>query len=93
VYRLERLTGRDAEATQASSAGYSVHNLAAAEPVDLWVLLRRYRDYLRFVEPSYASTGYMPMADGAEYAVSISAAGLAVRPMNGAARGALGGRR
>jgi hypothetical protein len=92
VYRLERLSGHDA-ATQSGSAGYSVHNLAAAEPADLWVLLRRYRDYLRFVEASYASTGYMPMADGAEYAVSISAAGLAVRPLNGAARGALGGQR
>lgn len=92
VYRLERLSARDA-ATQAGSAAYSVYSLAAAEPADLWVLLRRYRDYLRFVEASNTSTGYLPMADGAEYAVSISAAGLAVRPLNGAARGTLGGQR
>jgi hypothetical protein len=94
VYRLERLLGRDAEATPARSTPVRwAHNLAGSEPVDLWVLLRRYRDYVPFVDVSSASTGYMPMAEGAEYAVSISASGLVVRPANDAARGALGSRR
>jgi hypothetical protein len=90
VYRLERLSGRYVEATQERSAERSAHGLARREPVDLWVLLRRYRDYLPLVDASYGSTGYVPMAEGAEYAVSVSASGLVVRPGNDAARRALG---
>jgi hypothetical protein len=90
VYRLEQLSGRYADVAQERSSARSAHNLAAREPVDLWVLLRRYHDYLRFADASYGSTGYVPMAEGAEYAVSVSASGLVVRPANDAARRALG---
>ena len=36
-------------------------------------------------------SAYVPMAEGAEYVVSVSASGLVVRPANDAARKALGG--
>jgi len=39
----------------------------------------------------YGSAAYVPMAEGAEYAVSVSASGLVVRPGNDAARKAVGG--
>jgi hypothetical protein len=93
VYRLERLSSHEAEGTQTRGAARSVHGLALGEPVDVWVFLRRYRDYLGFIEASNASTGYMPMAEGAQYAVTISASGLAVRTAHAAARGALGTQR
>lgn len=91
VYRLERLSGRLAEVTQERSATRSAHRLAGREPVDLWVLLRRYHDYLPFVDAYFGSASYVPMTEGAEYAVSVSSSGLVVRPGNDAARRALGG--
>jgi hypothetical protein len=78
VYRLERLSGRDAGTTP-DRAARSAHGLAEWEPVDLWVLLRRYRAFLPFVEASQGSAGPMPLADGAQYAVSVTASGPLVR--------------
>jgi hypothetical protein len=92
VYRLERLSGRYADVTQERSAARLAHSLAAKEPVDVWVLLRRYHDYLGLIDASSGSTGYVPMAEGAEYAIGVSASGLVVRPANDAARRALGSR-
>jgi hypothetical protein len=92
VYRLERLSGRYAEATQASLPR-SAHSLAKWEPVDLWVLVRRYRPYLAFVNAYEENAGYAPMAAGAEYAVGVSASGLVVQPANEVARRALNTRR
>ena len=85
VYRFEQLSGRSAP-TARQSAARSAHGLAEREPVDLWVLLRRYHAYLPFVDADQAGTGYLPMADGAEYAVSVSASGPTVQPRNDAAR-------
>jgi hypothetical protein len=85
VYRFEQLSGRST-ATAGQGAARSAHGLAQREPVDLWVLLRQYRVYLPFVDADQAATGYLPMADGAEYAVSVSASGPTARPANDAAR-------
>jgi hypothetical protein len=85
VYRFEQLSGRSA-ATTLQSAARSAHGLAQREPMDLWVLLRQYRAYLPFVDADQAGTGYIPMTDGAEYAVSVSASGATVQPRNDAAR-------
>jgi hypothetical protein len=78
VYRLERLSGRDG-GTGRDGVARSGQSLAAWEPVDLWVLLRRYRAFLPLVEASQGSASPMPLADGAQYAVSVSASGPLVR--------------
>ena len=39
----------------------------------------------------YGSAAYVPMSEGAQYNVSVSATGLVVRPANDAARRAVGG--
>ncbi|HXZ91359.1 MAG TPA: hypothetical protein VEG36_00630 [Burkholderiales bacterium] len=91
VYRLERVSGRYADAAQDQSAPRTVHALAPQARVDLWALLRRYHDYLPLADALYGSAAYVPMADGAVYVVSVSASGLVVRPTNEAARRAVGG--
>ena len=78
VYRLERLSGRDAGTTQDGTTR-SAQGLAEREPVDLWVLLRRYRAFLPFVDASRGSAGPLPLVDGAQYTVSVSASGPLVR--------------
>ena len=92
LYRLERLSGRYGDIIQERTAKRSVHPLFAAdEPVDLWDLAKRYHAYVPMVDALYGSAAYVPMAEGAEYIVSVSATGLVVRPGNDAAKKAVGG--
>jgi hypothetical protein len=90
VYRLERLSGRYSDLNEERTAKRTVHGLAERAPVDFWVFLRQYNDYLPFGDALYGSAAFVPMADGAEYAVTVSSTGLVVRPSNDAARKALG---
>jgi hypothetical protein len=90
VYRLERLSGRYSDINEERTARRTVHGLAERAPVDFWVFLRNYNNYLPFGDALYGSAAFVPMADGAEYAVTVSSSGLVVRPSNDAARKALG---
>ena len=91
VYRLERLSGRYGDIASERSALRTVHELAEDPGLDFWAIARRYQRYLPFADALYGSAAYVPMAEGAEYVVSVSASGLVVRPANDAARQALGG--
>jgi hypothetical protein len=92
VYRLERISGRYGDISSEKTQTRTVHALTPEEPgLDFWTVLRRYHDYLPLADALYGSAAYVPMAEGAEYMVSVSASGLVVRPGNDAARKALGG--
>jgi len=90
VYRLERLSGRYSDLNEERTAKRTVHGLAERAPVDFWLFLRRYNDYLPFGDALYGSAAFVPMAEGAEYGVTVSSTGLVVRPLNDAARKAVG---
>lgn len=90
IYRLERLSGRYDDAGQDRTALRTVYPLWHRGRVDLWTLIKRYHDYLPLADALYGSAAYVPMADGAKYAVSVSATGLTVRPENDAAKQAVG---
>jgi len=92
LYRLERLSGRYGDIVQERTAKRTVHALAVTdEPVDLWDLAKRYHSYVPLVDALYGSAAYVPMAEGAEYTVAVSATGLVIRPGNDAAKKAIGG--
>jgi hypothetical protein len=92
LYRLERLSGRYGDIIQERTAKRTVHALAVSdEPVDLWDLAKRYHTYVPLVDALYGSAAYVPMSEGAQYDVSVSASGLVVRPVNDAAKKAVGG--
>jgi hypothetical protein len=92
VYRLERLSGRYAAVGAERSSPRTVHDLAQDEtPVDIWSFVRRHHQYLPFADALYGSAVYVPLSEGAEYSVTVSASGLVVRPGNDAARKAVGG--
>jgi hypothetical protein len=90
VYRLERLSGRYGDVQSEKSAPRTVYELAQDPGIDLWSFARRYPAYVPLADAYYGSAAYVPMAEGAEYAVSVSASGVVVRPANDAARKALG---
>jgi hypothetical protein len=91
VYRLERLSGRYGDVQAERDAPRTVHELAQDPGVDFWSVARRYHRYLPLADALYGSAAYVPMAEGAEYVVTVSASGLVVRPANDPARKALGG--
>lgn len=90
LYRLERLSGRYGNIAAERSAPRTVHSLAPENSLDLWAVLRKH-DYIPLADALYGSAAYVPMAEGAEYLVSVSTSGLVVRPANDAARKAVGG--
>ena len=91
VYRLERLSGRYGDVPSEREAPRTVYSLAQDPGLDFWSLVRRHHEYLPLADALYGSAAYVPMAEGAEYVVSVSASGLVVRPANDPARKALGG--
>ncbi len=91
VYRLERLSGRYGDIPAERSAPRTVYALAADPGFDFWSLLKKHHQYVPLADAFYGSAAYVPMAEGAEYAVTVSTSGLVVRPRNDAARKALGG--
>ncbi|HEY2336615.1 MAG TPA: hypothetical protein VGI18_04540 [Burkholderiales bacterium] len=91
VYRLDRLSGRYTDLAEERAAKRTVYGLAERTPVDFWQLARRYHDYLPLADALYGSAAFVPMAEGAEYRVSVSPSGLVVRAANDAARKAVSG--
>lgn len=91
VYRLERLGGRYTDVALEKSSPRTVHALAAPDTVDVWSLARRGRDYVPLVDALYGNATFVPMADGAVFQVTVSPTGLVARPLNDAARQAVGG--
>jgi hypothetical protein len=91
IYRLERLSGRYGDITQERNAPRTVYTLAEDPGLDFWSVLKKHHQYVPFTDALYGSAAYVPMAEGAEYAVTVSTSGLVVRPGNDAARKAVGG--
>lgn len=88
-FQLERLSGRYHNVKQESAAPRSAYVLYKGDGVDIWSLARQYPRWLPWVDASYGSATFMPMAHGARYQVSMSQSGLLARPLNPSARQAL----
>jgi hypothetical protein len=91
LYRFERVAGRYADTGQEKSAARTVHALSAEAGFDLWSALKQHHRWLPLADALYGSAAYAPMADGAQYSVSVSTTGLLLRPLNESAKKALGG--
>ncbi len=90
VYQLERLSGRYSEIDRERSDARTVHGLVDGRPLDLWQVARRFPAFLPGVDAYYGTATYLPMADGARFQLSVSRDALIARPVNEAARRAVG---
>jgi hypothetical protein len=90
AYRLERLGGRYGKIEDERSAARTVYALNPPAQIDLWEIARRYREWTPWVDAYYGSATYVPMADGALYGVKVTQKGLTARPLNQAAKKAVG---
>jgi hypothetical protein len=91
VFRLERLSGRYSDVVSERTKQRTAHSLSEDPGLDFWSVARRYPEYIPLADAMYGSAAYVPMAENAEYAVTVSSSGLVVRPANDAARKAVGG--
>ncbi len=91
LYRVERLSGRYRDVARERTERRSVFALAPQPGLDLWSAARRYERWLPWVDASYGSATYLPMADGARYQVRVTQSGLVARPANAAAQRAVAG--
>ena len=89
-YRLEKLSGRFLAIEQQQNARHAQVQLAQSPyGIDLWRWLRLGQRDLFLSEPQAARVTYLPIADGAMFAVSLSPTGLLAKPLNQAAEQAL----
>jgi hypothetical protein len=91
AYRLERISGRYTRIEDERSQPRTVYELASPGRIDPWELAHRYHRFLPWIDAMYGSATYLPMSDGALYAITVSQSGLIARPLNQAARDAVSG--
>jgi hypothetical protein len=90
AYRLERISGRYARIEDERAEARTVYALNPPQRIDPWDLAHRYRSWLPWLDALYGSATFLPMADGALYEIKVSQSGLIARPLNQAAREAVG---
>jgi hypothetical protein len=90
AFRLERISGRYSSIEDERSQPRTVYELHPPGQIDLWQLVHDYHRWLPWFDALYGSATYLPMADGALYDVKASPSGLLARPLNEAARNAVG---
>jgi hypothetical protein len=90
AFRLERISGRYASIEDERSRPRTVYELHPPGQIDLWQLVHDYHRWLPWFDALYGSATYLPMADGALYDIKASPSGLLARPLNEAARNAVG---
>jgi hypothetical protein len=91
AYRLERISGRYTDIQDEQALPRTVYALNPPQRVDFWALVHRFHDWVPWMDALYGSATYLPMSDGALYEIKVSQSGLLARPLNQAARQAVGG--
>jgi hypothetical protein len=90
AYRLERISGRYTRIEDERTQARSVYSLNLPQRIDPWDLVHRYHSWMPWMDALYGSATFLPMADGALYEIKVSQSGLIARPLNQAAREAVG---
>src|ERR1700692_289468 len=90
AYRLERISGRYARVEDERAQARTVYSLNPPQRIDPWDLVHRYHSWMPWMDALYGSATFLPMSDGALYEIKVSQSGLIARPLNQAARDAVG---
>jgi hypothetical protein len=90
AYRLERISGRYTRIEDERGQPRTVYSLNPPQRIDPWDLVHRYHSWIPWLDALYGSATFLPMADGALYEIKLSQSGLIARPLNQAARDAVG---
>jgi len=91
AYRLERIGGRYTHVEDERSQPHTAFDLNPPGRMDPFDLIKHYHSWVPWMDAMYGNSTYVPMADGALYEIKVSQSGLLARPLNQAAREAVGG--
>ncbi|MEP6483747.1 MAG: hypothetical protein ABJB01_04805 [Rudaea sp.] len=85
AYRLDRLSGRYHDTTQAQTTPPSIVALDAESAVDLWHLKKQFPQWLPMVDADFGSGAFLPLVNDGRYDASLSPlGGLIARPADAA---------
>ena len=90
AYRLDRIGGRYSRVEDERAQTRTVYSLNPPQRIDLWELAHQYHSWMPWMDALYGSATFLPMADGALYEIKVSQSSLIARPLNQAARDAVG---
>lgn len=90
IFQLDRLSGRYSDVEEELSKHRSAHALSEPVTLDVWQFARKYPKLMPGVDAHYGTATYLPMAHGAIFEVTMTRTGLIARPVNDAAREAIG---
>ena len=90
IYQLDRLSGRYADIDEERTSMRTVHALSDELAFDVWHVARRFPVLMPGVDAYYGTATYVPMADRARFEVTMTRTALIARPVNDAARAAVG---
>ncbi len=90
IFQLDRLSGRYSEVEEELSKYRTVYALSEPVTMDVWKFARKYPNLMPGVDARYGTATYLPMAHGAIFEVTMTRTGLIARPVNEAAREAVG---
>lgn len=82
LFRLERISGRYRESGEENDKARSIYPLAERAGIEFWTLVNRFDRWLPWVDAVYGNAVYVPMADDAEFLISMTTSGLVARPGN-----------
>jgi hypothetical protein len=91
AFRLDRISGRYTKVEDETKQPRTVYALNPPDAIDVWELARRYRSFIPWFDALYGSATFVPMADKASYQIYVTQSGLIARPLNQAAKDAVGG--
>ncbi len=81
-FRLERISGRYQDLQLEQTLNHTVFSLSKSKGMDIWLLAKRYKSWLPWIDAYYGSAVYLPMIDGGAFSVSINQNGMIARPVN-----------
>jgi hypothetical protein len=91
AFRLDRISGRYTHIEDEKAQPRTVYPLNPADALDVWELTRRHHSLMPWFDALYGSATFVPMADKASYQIDVTQSGLIARPLNQAAKDAVGG--
>jgi hypothetical protein len=90
IYQLDRLSGRYSDIDDEMLEPRTVYALNEELTFDVWRVAYRFPRLMPGVDAHYGTATYVPMVEGARFEVTLSRDALIARPMNEAARSAVG---
>lgn len=82
-YKLDRLQGRYYSLEDEQTKPRSIYALSNPDiGFDLWSVLNQLSRHLAWFDAEYGSATFLPMADGAQYSIRLTASGMIARPEN-----------